>query len=136
MNKTLTINYLKNIVLLTLIILLLGRIIFKQFGIENAVSHLYFLTTLFFVVSGAFHFLLANFINKRPQKFIQIFLILTVIKILIYLSVLLVYIFKTENDLKSFLFTFLTLYLSYTAFEVIQLTKWLKNKGSEEQKIK
>jgi hypothetical protein len=30
----------------------------------------------------------------------------------------------------------LTLYLSYTAFEVIQLTKWLKNKGSEQQKIK
>lgn len=136
MNKILVIKYLKNITLLTLIILLAGRIIFNIFGIENAVKHLYFLTGLFFVVSGLFHFLMVNFINKKPQKFIQVFLILTVAKIILYLSILVAYIFKMEGDIKSFLFTFLTLYLSYTAFEVVQLTKSLKNKGLEDQKIK
>lgn len=136
MNKILIVKYIKNIVLLSLIILLAGRIIFNIFGIENAVRHLYFLTGLFFVVSGLFHFLMANYIKKRPQKFIQVFLILTVSKIILYLSILVAYIFKMEDDIKSFLFTFLTLYLSYTAFEVVQLTKWLKNKSLEDQKIK
>ena len=124
-------NYLKSILLLGLLFILLGRIVLNYLGYGMAINHLYFLTAMFFVVSGSFHFILIRLTTIYPKRFVQVFLVLTVAKMLLYLSALLVYIFKMSAGIKIFLFIFLILYISFTIFEVSQLIKYLKNKESE-----
>ena len=136
MNKIQVFNYLRSILILTIILYLIASFIFKSFGFETALKHLYFLTLMFFVVSLSFHFIFLRFFLKKPKSFVNVFLILTVVKILLYLSVLIAYIFKMEANIKVFLFTFMGLYFSFTAFEVVQLIKSLKNKSLDDQLIK
>jgi asparagine N-glycosylation enzyme membrane subunit Stt3 len=89
-----------------------------------------YLAILFSGVSAVFHFLLINTVEKNPKKFVNTFLIVTVSKILIYLIFLIVYIFNISSGMKCFLLSFIGFYLSYTIFEVVMLSRYLKNKRS------
>ena len=53
----------------------------------------------------------------------------TVIKLLLYIGIIASYIFTHKEDAISFVIVFLILYIIYTGFEVIYISKYLKHKS-------
>jgi|GEM_PF-2013047 len=121
------VQYSTGISILTMVFLGAGLLTFWQFNSFICINYFLYLILLFFASSLLFHFLLIYFFEKNPKKFIQMFLLLTVAKIFIYLTILVVFIFNNVAGIKCFLISFFTLYVGYTFYEVIMLTRQLKN---------
>lgn len=124
-------KYLTKIISISVILILSGFFILKTINHFDSFAHLTFLVGLFFITNVAAHYLLINSTKSRPIKFFRVFIIITVIKILVYISVLIIYILSLKNGLKSFLVCFLLTYMAYTAFEVLELSKFLKNNNTK-----
>lgn len=70
-------------------------------------------------------------IQQAPQKFINVYMANTTIKLLLYLVILMVYSLNFLNDAVNFIIGFFIMYLIFTAFEVVHLVKL--NKGVKRQ---
>ena len=121
------IQYSIGILLVSILFILVGVLSFKLFDNFNCSKNFLSLIFLFLPTSILFHFLLIFTVEKKPKKFVPTFLILTILKILIYLIVLVVFIFKITAGIKCFLLLFLIFYLGFTLYEVIMLSLFLKN---------
>jgi hypothetical protein len=124
-------KYLIKIISISVILILSGFFILKTFSCTESFVHLTFLVVLFFFTNIIAHFLLINSTKSRPIKFFRVFIIISVIKILVYISVLIIYILSLNFGLKTFLVCFLITYLTFTAFEVIELSMFLKNTSTK-----
>lgn len=123
--------YILGLFIVTSIIAATCLILFKFFGSIICLKHIFFLITLFLFVNILFHFLLINNYLKRPSKFVQIYLLSTVIKLIVYMTVILVYIFNITSGIKCVLLSFLILYLIFSFYEVMLVSSYLKNKTSK-----
>ncbi len=86
------------------------------------------LVLLFFVlVNTGFFALLHSAASGRPAVFARFFLLGTGIRFFIYIIFMLAYIFVRRNEAISFLFQFIILYFAYTAFELVFLSRQVKN---------
>jgi hypothetical protein len=121
------IHYSIGILSASILFILLGVLSIKLFNNLNCSKNYLSLILLFLPVSAIFHFILIYLVEKKPKKFVSTFLILTILKILIYLIVLVTFIFNTGSGIKCFLVLFLIFYLGYTLYEVIMLNLFLKN---------
>ena len=78
----------------------------------------------------AFTILMFNFLiksnNKKFNSFVNRFMIVTLLKLMIYMAVLVIYVFSNKPDAVPFILSFFLLYLAYTAFEVVALLKFSK----------
>lgn len=66
-------------------------------------------------------------IQQAPQKFVNVYMANTTIKLLMYLVILMVYSLNFLDDAVNFIIGFFIMYLIFTVFEVIHLVKL--NKG-------
>jgi hypothetical protein len=112
---------------LTSILSGIALVISHFFYSSFCLSHFLILVLCFFIVTSLFHTMQIRIINIKPRKFEKTFLILTILKILIYMVFLVIYILNISTGTKCFLISFLVLYLSYTIFEVSFLSGYLKN---------
>ena len=121
------IQYSIGILSISILFLLVGILSFKLLNSLNCSNNFLSLIFLFLPTSILFHFILVITVEKKPKKFVPTFLILTIVKILIYLIVLVAVIFKFSIGIKCFLLLFLLYYLGYTLYEVLMLNLFLKN---------
>lgn len=131
MNKAQALKYISNLAILSALILALGISILKFSGNETSLGHLYFLVSLFTATAILFHFGFLWLFGKYPKRFVPVFMLLTIVKLLLYISVVIIYVFKMEEGIKQFLIIFLGMYISFLIFEVLQLLSFLKIKQSE-----
>ncbi len=78
------------------------------------------LFVFFFTATGIVHYILLRISVKRPNSFINYFMLLTFGKLLFYLTIILIYALIKRDDAVSFILSFAALYLLFTAFEVTQ----------------
>ena len=121
------IQYSVGILSISLLFFLIGILVSKLFNFPNCSRNFLYLVSLFLPTSLIFHIILVFTVEKKPRKFIPNFLILTIVKILIYMIVLVAFIFNVTIGIKCFLVLFLIYYLGYTLYEVIMLSLFLKN---------
>jgi hypothetical protein len=131
MNAKYYIYYLIKVIALSIILTIVGLILFKIFGITSFFKHLLYLVLLFFTTNIFAHYFLIKFSIVKTNKFIRVFMLVTVIKILTYLSLLITYILIVSSGLIPFLISFFITYICYTSFEVIELSRFLKNGTSK-----
>lgn len=86
----------------------------------------WFLFAFFILATIAFHVILINAGAKSPQHFIRAFMGATALKLLIYFTVIIVYLFIYKSNAVGFTLTFLFLYLVFSVFEVALLLKHFK----------
>jgi len=120
--------YFLGIFLLAIAFIVVGLLIFKYFESTICLKHFLYVLCFFFLTNTVFHFFLIFLFEKKPNKFFQIFLLLTVAKILVYMTFLIVYILSIDNGIKCYLISFFIIYLGFTIYEVIMLREFLKNK--------
>ncbi len=81
----------------------------------------------FFVVSIVMFYLSEKVKQKGMRQFANFYMAATVTKVVLYLTVIVVYVMCFKEDGKRFAITFLAIYLIYSIFETIQLAKKKKN---------
>lgn len=87
----------------------------------------------FFVSGGLIHVILSTFVKKQPEKFVLVYMSVTVTKFLLLLSLVAFVIVKFNDTAIPFAVNFLILYFLYTAFELWHFLPYL-NKKQEIQK--
>ena len=85
---------------------------------------------LFLVVSFVMYFMSQKAKAKGMRQFSNFYMASTVVKMVIYLAIILIYSLKVPEDRKTFAITFLAYYLIYSVFETYKLAK--KDKKTNE----
>lgn len=87
---------------------------------------------LFFLVLtlSLFYYQLKASIN-RVSKFVNVFLMATGFKLLIFLVIIVIYVFLNKSDAVNFISSFFIVYLIYTLFEILQILKVQKSLGTD-----
>ena len=83
----------------------------------------------FFVVSMVVFLLSERAKKKDMRKFANFYMASTIVKMLLYLTIIFVYALNFKEDGKRFAITFLVYYLIYSVFETYKLAK--KDKKSD-----
>lgn len=122
-------KYLVGIAILTFFFLGTGILISVNFSQVIILKYFVIQVIIFLFINSLFHVLLVRKLQKAPQKFNQMYLILLMAKILLYLTFLVTFIFTLNVGLKAFLISFLILYICYSIYETILLSRYVKNKG-------
>ncbi|MCF8303835.1 MAG: hypothetical protein K9I94_11215 [Bacteroidales bacterium] len=83
---------------------------------------------LFFAAATLlFHLFLVKAKSKKNSQFSRNFMLVTFMKLMLYLLVIVGYSLINQNDAVAFIISFFILYLFYTAFEVIQMLSGKKH---------
>lgn len=111
--------------LLLLAIAVVGLTLLMKLSMPQFVTSFWWTLILFFVaVNTLVYFLTMKMKSKNDfRKFNNFYMLTTVIKLLLYLSVVAVYSFIFSEDSKAFIITFLIYYLCFTVFETLMLVK-------------
>ena len=111
--------------LLLLAIAVVGLTLLMKLSMPQFVTSFWWTLILFFVaVNTLVYFLTMKMKSKNDfRKFNNFYMLTTVIKLLLYLSVVAVYSFIFSEDSKAFIITFLIYYLCFTVIETLMLVK-------------
>jgi len=85
-----------------------------------------YLFLFFLSVTIIGYYLLIRASDKRFMKFLNTYLLITLAKLFLFIAVMVTYILMHKQDAMPFGLSFFILYLCYTAFEVVALTKFSK----------
>ena len=139
MLKQLYLKYIKKLLIFTIFLLIIEIVCMRI--IPQIISPNFVYLLLFFLLFTAFsHFIIVRTDVKRStfkpdvnkskedqmkalmaieRKFISVYMLITVVKLLLFLTVILVYSLINKTDMLRFSMNFLTLYLLYSLFEII-----------------
>lgn len=123
--KQLFASYLKSLLILTAVIgLLIGGIYLLTPQLLSPL--LPWFVPYFFIISLAFHYYILTAVQKNIKKFIPRFMGSNAIKLMIYLTTILIIALTGNNSPVAFVIGFFILYLFYTIFEVVVFLKQSK----------
>ena len=109
---------------LTLFTLFLGGLswILDEILPDQAIHPVYpYLLVVFYVVTSAVHLVLLRITLLTPRKFVSYFMLATLVKLILYLTAVLAYVFTYREHVLSFVMTFFILYILFSVFEVVLL---------------
>ena len=114
---------------LTLIIFILGAVLYatllKPFYLEILPA----VVILFFLVTNLVHAYLLKIFVGSGSRFTSHYMAVSFIKMFFYLAAGIVYAIFNKEDAKIFLINFLLLYVLYTTFEVVEFSKVVRQKN-------
>lgn len=122
-------KYLKFMLRLTIMTAIIGLagFLLSYFLPEGTVNPLYpFILILFYIVTAAIHLVLLNITRLNPRRFISYFMLATFVKLIVFFSAVLVYVFTYRVDVMSFIITFFVMYIFFTVFEVVLILRQTK----------
>ena len=79
------------------------------------------IVVFFAIISAVMYFMSEKAKQKDMRKFTNFYMSATVIKMVVYLTIIIVYVMNFKEDGKRFAITFLAIYLIYSIFETIKL---------------
>lgn len=82
-----------------------------------------YLLLFFMIISFAVYYFIEKAVAQRFSLFTNYFMIATMLKVLIYLTIIIVYAFSYKYDAVTFILTFFLFYVGYTSFEVIWMLR-------------
>ncbi len=125
--KTPYIAFLRNLLIFSLIIVVI------YIGLSYLLPESYFSPVLpflfpFYIATTliSYHFMLRS-LHRRFSKFVNRFMAATAIKLLWYLTVMVLYILFFTFDAIPFAINFFIFYLCYTVFETVSLVRYSKS---------
>jgi hypothetical protein len=116
-------NFIKNITVISIVLILTGWLIFSQFIPQYYLPVFPFLLVFFVVIAVAIHAYQLQLAKNNMAKFTRSNMIITFLKLFLYSAVAIVYIAVDTKNAKVFVICFLLLYVIFTIFEVFSLLK-------------
>jgi len=118
--------------LFSLSIFLVGLGLLYANWMPQALNAYHFLMMIGFLilVTSIVHIILIKVSEGKPQKFIRVFMVATMLKLILYFVFILTMAFLYRDQAAGLLICFLILYLFYTTLEVYFLIKHLNSQGT------
>ncbi|BBE18073.1 hypothetical protein AQPE_2233 [Aquipluma nitroreducens] len=113
---------------LTIIVFILGAVVYSSFLQPYYSPILPISALLFYIVTNLVHAYLLKIAVKSGSRFTSQYMAVSFLKMFFYLIVAIVYAFLNREYAKIFLGNFLILYAVYTTFEVLQFSKFVRQK--------
>lgn len=79
---------------------------------------------LFYTVTLTVHYLLLKASEKSAGSFVTRFMLVSFLKLLLYVIVLVAYLFLNKSDVLRFAIPYLALYILYSAYEIYSITRF------------
>ncbi len=116
-------RFIKALIVTTVLIVIAGVIFFASTPGYYYTPAFPYLIVFFFMASMlVYHFILKS-VEKRPAKFVNVFMLTTMIKLFAYMTFMITYALLNREDARAFIITFFVLYVIYTIVEVISLLR-------------
>jgi len=114
--------------LLTIIVFIIGTIVYTNILQPYYRPVLPFVVLFFYFVTNLVHAYLLKIAVKSGSRFTSQYMAVSFIKMFFYLTVAIVYAFLNREYAKIFLANFLLLYVIYTTFEVLLISKFVRQR--------
>lgn len=113
-------------IFITLLLAVIGYFLFT--GVFNPYYQviLPFILLFIFLFTTVIHAILLKTARKKPKKLVNRFLMLTGLKMMIYLFIMIIYLIISKQDSAPFLLTFFVVYLVFTIFEISSFLSCVK----------
>ena len=121
-------KFILSLVILSIILLIAGLAIFQYFFSAWYFSFFPFLVLIFLLVNSGFIIFFLRYIKLSANEFVRGFMLSTVIKLLLYLILILVYVLSSPRTAIAFSISVSILYISYTAFDLYVMLSLLKRR--------
>ena len=114
---------------LTIIIFILGAILYSTILKSFFLIVLPFTVLFFYLVTNLVHTYLLMIAGKSGSKFTSYYMAVSFLKMFFYVAIAIVYVILNKEDAKPFFVNFMLLYVVYTSFEVNEFLKVVKQKN-------
>jgi len=111
-----------------LIIVIISYVLFQTVLKEYYLPVFWLLFGIITIFTAVFHLSVLQVSDKSSAKFSSKFMMVSGIKMIVYLMLIVYYAFSFPEKAKTFLISFFILYLLYTVFEVFLIVRYLKKK--------
>jgi hypothetical protein len=125
-NSSVYLDFLKRLLVFSLILGSFAALLFFLLPSEFITPALPFLFPFFISVTLLSSYMLTRSMRKKFIKFLNAYLLLTIVKLFVYIVVMVGYILMHRQDALPFGISFFLLYLFYTIFEVVYLVSSFK----------
>jgi uncharacterized membrane protein YfcA len=121
-------GFLKNLLILTVLVAILGALLFMTLLKEYYLDVFPFLLAFFALVTLVFHMIIERSFRKNPEKFSYVFMGLSAGKLVAILVMIVIYLIIRRETVIPFLVGTFLLYLVFTLFEVKTLLRLVQGK--------
>lgn len=115
-------------IIFTVIVAAIALLLFKTVLSAFYLPVFWFLIGIIALLTAIFHYSIIQIQDKGASKFANRFMMVSGIKMMIYLAIITSYSFLFPEKAKVFLITFFILYILYTFFEISLILRYLKRK--------
>jgi hypothetical protein len=119
-------SLLKRLLIFSLILGSIAALLFFLLPAKFITPMLPFLFPFFIAVTLISSYLLIRSTQKKLIKYLNVYLLTTVVRLFLYIAVMVTYLLLNKNDILPFTISFFILYLCYTVFEVVWLVSFSK----------
>lgn len=114
-------RFIRTLIVITIIVILLSLLIYAILPAAYYTPAYPFLIIFFFTATLVVYYFMIKALEKRPAKFVNIFLLTTMIKLFVYMFVMVLYALMNRDEARPFIIAFFVLYIIYTIVEVVAL---------------
>jgi len=129
--KSLNLKFLQHLLIYSAILGTIAIILYLLLPKEFITPALPFLFVFFAAITLISFLILLRSLNSKLSRFIHTFLITTIVKLILYIGMMILYVLLNPPDAVPFMITFFILYLLYTVFEVVKMIPLTKNQARE-----
>ena len=119
-------SFLKRLLIFSLIPGSIAAVLYFSLPAKFITPTLPFLFIFFIAVTLISAYILIRSSQKKFIKYLNVFLLTTVLKLFLFTAVIITYVLFNKADLIPFTLSFFILYLCYTIFEVVWLVSFSK----------
>jgi hypothetical protein len=116
------------LVLLSVLLTAGGILLFRAYLSNYYFSFFPYLVLIFLLVNSVVFFIFYRSLHKSSNQFIRGFMLSTIIKLMTYLVLVLVYVLSFPKSAIPFAITLSVLYIIYTAYDLFIMLSLLKRK--------
>ena len=109
------------------IVIVVSQIIFSSVFVTNNFPGRIISIVFVWLVTCASHYWVMKTVTNKPKAFIRVFTLQTTIRLLLYLTCIMVYIFFYRQHGVPFTVHFFIVYIIFAVFEVASILKFVKN---------
>lgn len=121
--NTVFFKFIKKLSIYTLIIALISFVLTYYIPEKYMSPAMFYLLAFFFIVAAFTYYLAIKALSKRTSRYANFFMISVFAKLLLYISIIVIYAFANASDIVGFIFVFFVYYLLFTVFETVEVIK-------------
>lgn len=119
--------FVKKLVIFTLLLGLISFVIGAFMPKQFVTPAMPFLLIFFFAITAFTFYLALKAFTQKTSRFANFFMISVFAKLLLYVSIIIIYAFINTSDIISFIITFFIFYIFFTSFETIAIMRAQKS---------